>query len=78
MTDKPKISGTCIQLIPNWRQVLKRAWSVWCIYLAGALEILPYIVPYLDEWIPRWLSIVVLLVAPIARILEQRNVDAGK
>ena len=61
--------------VPNKGRVLTRSLSMWCVYLAGALEILPYLVPYLDGVIPRWLSIVILLLSPLARIIHQGGLD---
>ncbi|KEC75482.1 hypothetical protein RLPCCGM1_c0859 [Rhizobium leguminosarum bv. phaseoli CCGM1] len=44
---------------------------MWCVYAAGLLEVVPYIVPYLDDWIPKWLSILFLAASPIARLIHQ-------
>lgn len=59
-------------LVPHWRRVLVRSLSLWCVYLAGAFELAPYIVPYLDGYIPPWLSIVLLLLSVPARVIDQR------
>ena len=64
-------------LIRNRKQVLLKALSLWCVYLAGFLEILPYIVPYLDNVIPRWASLVLLALAPFARLIKQDNLATG-
>ncbi|MGG7578869.1 hypothetical protein [Rhizobium sp. Nf11,1] len=37
------------------------------------LELLPYVVPHLDDFIPKWLSIGILLMSPIARVIHQKN-----
>ena len=63
-------------LVPNWRRVLVRASSLWCVYLAVALEIAATTVPFLSDLIPRWLTILVLVAAPIARIISQGGLDA--
>lgn len=64
--------------IRNPRRVLTRSLSMWCVYLAGLLELTPYIVPYLDGYVPHWLSFALLLASPIARIIDQGNLNADK
>ncbi|WP_280952796.1 hypothetical protein [Rhizobium anhuiense] len=39
-------------LVHNWRRVLARSLSLWCVYFAGAFELAPYIVSYLDGYVP--------------------------
>jgi len=65
-----------MNIISRPGRVLARSLSMWCVYLAGLLELAPYIVPYLDAWIPNWLSIVFLMISPLARIIAQGNLDA--
>jgi hypothetical protein len=67
-----------MKFIRNKRRVLTRSLSMYCVYLAGLLEVAPYIVPYLDSYIPRWLSIAFLLAAPFARVIDQGNLNANK
>ncbi|MBX4899172.1 DUF7940 domain-containing protein [Rhizobium bangladeshense] len=62
-----------MKLIRNRRRVLTWSLSMWCVYLAGLFELLPYVVPYLDDFIPKWLSAGILLMSPIARIIHQEN-----
>ncbi|MBB2699637.1 UNVERIFIED_ORG: hypothetical protein GGD58_004826 [Rhizobium pisi] len=38
-----------MKLIRNKRRVLTWSLSMWCVYLAGLFELLPYVVPYLDD-----------------------------
>ncbi|NDK54034.1 hypothetical protein HLI03_32155 [Rhizobium laguerreae] len=59
-------------LVHNWRCVLARSLSLWCVYFAGTFELAPYIVPYLDSYIPPWLSIALLLLSIPARVIDQR------
>jgi hypothetical protein len=59
-------------LVPHWRRVLARSLSLWCVYFAGIFELAPYIVPYLDSYIPPWASIVLLLLSVPARVIDQR------
>lgn len=65
-----------MNLVSKPGRVLARSLSMWCVYISGLLEIVPYIVPYMDEWIPSWASILVLALSPFARIIAQRNLDA--
>ncbi|ANM09629.1 hypothetical protein B5K08_05955 [Rhizobium leguminosarum bv. trifolii] len=60
-----------MRLVKHKRRVLARSLSMWCVYAAGFLEVVPYIVPYLDDWIPKWLSILFLAASPIARLIHQ-------
>jgi hypothetical protein len=62
-----------MRLVKHKRRVLTWSLSMWCVYLAGLFEIAPYVVPYLDDWIPRWASIVILLASPVARLIHQPN-----
>lgn len=63
-------------LVPNWRRVLLRASSMHCVYAAVALEIAASTIPYVSDLIPRWLTILALVAAPIARIISQGGLDA--
>jgi hypothetical protein len=66
-------------LIPNWRSVLARAWSVWCMLGALAVQIitaLPEWIPYLGDVIPWWLTIPLLLAGLMLRIIKQRSLPA--
>ncbi|MBY3434810.1 hypothetical protein [Rhizobium laguerreae] len=60
-----------MKLVSNPGRVLVRSLSMWCIYAAGLAEIIPYIVPYLDAFIPTWLSIALLLASPLLRVVDQ-------
>lgn len=71
-----------IHLVPNWRRVLARAWTVW-LAVASALLIavqqmqadvsalVPALAPLLDEGWARILSLVSVLMIPVARIVKQ-------
>ncbi len=72
-------------LIANWRQVLKRAWSIRLLVLAGLLSGLEVFLPIIDENldIPRGvfavLSGAAACAAFISRILAQKGiVDADQ
>lgn len=70
-------------LIANWREVLKRAWSVRLILLAALLSgveaMLPYIALPIPPGIFAGLTLVVTMAAFAARLLAQKeNPDASK
>lgn len=67
-----------MKLVPHWRRVLARSHAMRLVYIAGALEIIPYIVPYVDGFVPPWLSIAVLLLSPLGRVIDQGGIDADK
>jgi hypothetical protein len=67
-----------LKIVPRWRRVLVLSLSLWAIYLSGFFAILPFVVPYLDGVIPRWLSIGALLLSPLGRIIDQGGIDADK
>lgn len=66
-------------LLPDWKRILKRAWSVRLIALAAALTglevAMPIIGPYLP-WGPGWFALASGLVAMgalVARLMVQSN-----
>lgn len=72
-------------LVHNWRQVLKRAWSVRLLLLAGLLSGLEVALPLIDGVyeIPRGvfaaLSAATVAAAFVARFLAQKGLsDAGE
>lgn len=71
-------------LVRNWRQVLKRAWSVRLMLIAGLLSGLEFAIPYLDGYVdipPRLfalLSGLTVAAAFVARLLAQKDVADGK
>lgn len=66
-----------MKLLPDWRDVLRRAWSVRLMILAGLLSGVEVILPYFAESLPRGLfaglSILVIAGAFVARILAQKG-----
>lgn len=68
-----------ITLIPNWRAVLRRGWSIRLILLAGLLSGLEVVLPWLGEQVePRLmagLSCLVVAAAFVARLLAQRGLS---
>lgn len=65
-------------LIRNWRRVLLRASSLWAVYVAAALQIAENVVPYVADFLPWWVPVAVLVLAPLFRIISQGGLDADK
>lgn len=65
-------------LIRNWRRVLWRASSMWCVYVATILQIAESAVPYVSDYLPWWVPVAVLVLAPLFRILSQGGIDADQ
>lgn len=63
--------------VRNKKKILLKALSMWCVYMAGLAELIPYIVPYLDAFIPQWVSLALLIAAPVARIIKQDDLATG-
>lgn len=67
-----------MQLVDNWRVLLRRAWSIWLMTLAGLGEAASIGFVLLVGYAPLWLSILVLVLIAAgvpARLLAQKNVD---
>jgi len=70
-----------MQLVPNWRRVLRYAWSIRLILLAAVLSGLEIALPLLDGVIdiPRgWLAaacFAATMAALIARFIAQKSVS---
>lgn len=65
-------------LVPHWRRVLLRAWSLWPVYLVAGFELAAEVVPYLSDFLPRWLVILILLLNPLLRIIRQGSLHASE
>ncbi|NTG61848.1 hypothetical protein G6L45_16330 [Agrobacterium rhizogenes] len=65
-----------LKIVDRPGRALLLAYSMWPVYLAGLLGIAPYIVPYFDGIVPRWLVILILLLSPLGRIIDQGGIDA--
>lgn len=72
------------KLVSNWRDVLKRAWSVRLILLAALLSGVEVALPFLDGYLPvppgvfAALSLVTTAGAFIARIVAQKGISNGE
>jgi hypothetical protein len=79
-------------LIPDWKRVLKKAWSIKLMLLAGLLSGLEILLPFAEDWlnqhdvIPRWalafFAFVITAAAVVARLFAQpkmyRSDEDGK
>jgi len=69
-----------IHLLPDWKQVLKRAWSIRLIILAGTLTGLEVALPLFSDAVPRGmfaaLSALASIAALWARLVAQKTPDA--
>ncbi|MBX5131599.1 hypothetical protein HJB80_02680 [Rhizobium lentis] len=71
-------------LVSNWRAIIKRAWSIRLMLIAGALSGLEFALPYLDGYVdipPRLfaaLSGLTVAAAFVARLVAQKDVSDGK
>lgn len=66
-------------LIPDWREVLRKAWSVRLMLLAGVLTGMEVVLPLFVHDIPRnvfaVLSGVTVCAALVARLLAQKDLQ---
>lgn len=65
-----------IHLADNWKEILQKAWSVRLIILAGVLTGIEAILPFIGRDIPgfRWITLLVVAGALIARLLAQKDI----
>lgn len=68
-----------MQLAPDWREILRRAWSVRFIAAAALLSGLEIILPLFVDALPRGvfaaLSFVTVAAALVARIVAQQDLE---
>lgn len=66
-----------MQLIPDWKEILKKAWSVRLILLAGLLSGVEVVLPMFSSSIPRGvfsaLTFVTVSSALVARVMMQKS-----
>ncbi|ASR06691.1 hypothetical protein CHY08_05930 [Rhizobium leguminosarum bv. viciae] len=60
-------------LIPDAGFTWKRAWSLRLIELAAVSDIILNVVPVVSDWLPWWLTLVLLGGAYVARLLIQKK-----
>lgn len=67
-----------MKLYDNWKEILKKAWSIRFLVLAGVLSGIEIILPMFAEQFPRntfaILSFVCVAAAFVSRLVAQRNV----
>jgi hypothetical protein len=74
-----------MRLVDNWRSVLKRAWSIRLLIIAGALSGIEALLSILNTTyiieVPMWVHIVLALLTPpiiaaafVARIVAQNTI----
>ena len=67
-----------MRLYDNWREILKRSWSLRFIFLAGVLSGLEVILPFYADSMPRHifagLSFACVCSAFVARLVAQKNI----
>ena len=70
------------RLVPNWKLVIRRSWSIWLIVLAGLLSGLEVALPLLPDLLElpqgsfAGASLVVSACAWVARLLAQNELHA--
>lgn len=66
-----------MKLIEDWDEVLKKAWSIRLILLAGLLSGIEVVLPYFSDAIPRgWFAVATIIVSMLAiyaRVTAQKN-----
>lgn len=73
----PEIPLTNIELIPEWKKVLKRAWSFRFIVLSGVFSVLEMLLPTFIDFMPRFvfggLALATIVASGVARVVAQQN-----
>lgn len=71
-----------MMLIPDWKKVLKKAWSVRLMALASFLTGCEAALPYIEPAVPRGafalLSFVIISGALLSRFVVQKDLQAGE
>ncbi|KKX33964.1 hypothetical protein [Rhizobium sp. LC145] len=60
-----------MHLLPDWRGIAKRAWSLRLIEAAAIADLVLNVVPYFADFLPWWVTIALLAAAWGARLLSQ-------
>lgn len=62
-------------LIPDWKRVLKKAWSIKLMIIAGGLSAIEAVLPFFQTQIPRGLfaigTLIITFAAVVARLYAQ-------
>jgi hypothetical protein len=67
-----------MRLLSNWKQLIKKAWSIRLMVLAGILSSVEVLLPFFSDSIPRgWFALFTLLAvtgAFVTRLLAQKGI----
>ena len=67
-----------MQLYDNWKEIMRRSWSLRFIIMAGILSGIEVILPFFSDEIPRnlfaVLSFLAVAAAFVARLVAQRGI----
>lgn len=70
-----------MNLLPNWKQIVRKAWSIRLMILAGLLSAAEIILPLFADSIPRGAFAVLTLLAVsgafVSRLVVQQDVSNG-
>ena len=68
-----------MKLLPNWRDLIRKAWSLRLMLLAAFLSGAEFVLPFFSEALPRGLFAVLSFLAVagafVARILAQKGLS---
>lgn len=68
-----------MKLLTNWKRILKKAWSIRLLILAGVLSGIEVVLPFFSDAIPRGpfavLSFLAVAAAFVARLVAQKDMD---
>ena len=71
-----------LRLLPDWRRVLRKAWSVRLILLAGLLSGIEAVLPFFIDNVPtrafRLATFVITVAALVARLVAQEGLTDGR
>lgn len=74
------IEEVAVEMLPDWRGILRRAWSVRLMLLAGLLSAAEILLPFYADTMPRGmfagLTIIVVTAALVARVMAQRGMQS--
>lgn len=70
-----------MKLLPDWKTILKKAWSIRLNLLAGIFSVAEVVLPLYSDMFPRGtfavLSAFTVLGSMMSRVIQQRNMHGG-
>lgn len=70
-----------MKLLTDWKQIIRKAWSIRLMILAGALSAVEAILPFFSDLLPRGLfaglSGLTIMAAFVTRLLAQKDLHDG-